>query len=652
MGTRGGHIGQQETIEVPGGEEYPLLARIAGPRDVQQLVPSALPALCGELREFIVRSVSSNPGHLGASLGVVELAVALLYSYTPPEDKLIWDVGHQAYPYKILTGRREAFSQNRRWHGLSGFPSRYESLYDAFGTGHSSTSISAGLGMSVAAQLQGTHYHTVAIIGDGALTGGMAFEALDQGGALQSDLLVILNDNHMSIDPNVGALKDYLLGIATSPAYNHLKGFVWRLLGKLQLPKANIQQHAQQIDQAIKGALLEDSNFFEALGFRYFGPVDGHDPLRLIDVLQDLKRLPGPKLLHCITVKGKGYRPAEENKTLWHAPGRFDYQTGQIIKSDATPRPKFQDVFGKHLVELAQRNLKVVGITAAMPTGTSIRMLQEAYPERTFDVGIAEQHAVTFAAGLATQGYIPFCAIYSTFLQRAFDQIIHDVALQNLHVVFCVDRAGLVGDDGATHHGTFDLAYLRTIPNLHIASPMDARELRAMLDLALLSAGPWVVRYPRGEALEGLPELEKPAVVTLQARKLHTGQDAVVLSVGTIGWNVREAVAQLAHEGLELTHYDVRFVKPLDAAMLTEIATFAHVYTVEEGCLMGGFGSAVLEALADRGYHGTLVRIGLPDRFIRQGHIDELRSEVGLLPAQIAARIRQDLLMAKAPIRA
>lgn len=625
------------------GEEYPLLSRIEGPRDVQLLTPSALTALCGELRAFIIRSVSSNPGHLGASLGVVELTVALLYNYTPPTDKIIWDVGHQAYPYKILTGRRAAFAQNRRWHGLSGFPSRNESTCDVFGTGHSSTSISAGLGMSVAAQLQGSHYHTVAIIGDGALTGGMAFEALDHGGALQSDLTVILNDNHMSIDPNVGALKDYLLEIATSPTYNRAKDFVWHLLGKLQLSKANIQQHAQQIDQAIKGALLEDSNFFEALGFRYFGPVDGHDPLRLIEILQDLKRLPGPKLLHCVTVKGKGYRPAEANKTLWHAPGRFDYRTGQIITNGSSPRPKFQDVFGKHLVELAGRNPHVVGITAAMPTGTSIRMLQEHYPERTFDVGIAEQHAVTFAAGLATQGYIPFCAIYSTFLQRAFDQIIHDVALQNLHVVFCIDRAGLVGDDGATHHGVFDLAYLRMIPNLHIASPMDAQELRAMLDLALLAPGPWAVRYPRGEAPEGVLNLEMPPVVTRRARKLHVGQDAVVLSVGAIGWNVLKAVKQLADMGIQLTHYDVRFVKPLDATMLSEVATFDRVYTVEEGCLMGGFGTAVLEALSDQGYHGTVVRMGLPDRFVRQGHVDELLGEVGLLAPQVAQRIRLDL---------
>lgn len=624
---------------------YPRLSRIAGAADVMQLPPEELAPLAAELREFIVRSVSTNPGHLGASLGVVELTLALLSVYNPEEDRIIWDVGHQAYPYKILTGRREAFVTNRRYGGLCGFPQRAESLCDAFGTGHSSTSISAALGIAMAAKLKGESLHTVAIIGDGALTGGMAFEALNNGGVSQSDLLVILNDNNMSIDPNVGALENYLLDISTSPHYNRVKDYVWRSLSGKGKPRARVRSQAQKVNRALKTALLSGSNLFEAFGFRYFGPIDGHDVEHLRQVLIDLKKIPGPKLLHCLTVKGKGYAPAEQNQTKWHAPGLFNYATGERKAEAQGLPPRYQDVFGDTLLSLARENPKIVAITPAMPTGSSVRTMMEALPERAFDVGIAEQHAVTYAAGLAAEGMVPFCAIYSTFMQRAFDQVIHDVALQNLHVVFCLDRAGLVGDDGATHQGAFDLAYMRMVPNMKVCAPMDEYELAAMLRLAAVSVGPWAVRYPRGHSVGVAAKHEVQGLEDYRARRLAEGNRAVVLSIGTAGQEAAKAVQKLREKGVMVAHYDMRFVKPLDKESLKAAARYEHVYTIEDGALAGGFGTAVQEALADGGYRGSVARFGIPDEFVPHGDIPSLRRACGYDAGSLEKRILRDLAL-------
>lgn len=622
---------------------YPLLSRIAGAADVRKVPPEKLVPLAAELREFIVRSVSTNPGHLGASLGVVELTLALLSVYDPERDRIVWDVGHQAYPYKILTGRMGAFPTNRRYGGLCGFPQRAESLCDAFGTGHSSTSISAALGMATAAKLRGEHFHTVAVIGDGALTGGMAFEALNNGGVSQGDLLVILNDNNMSIDPNVGALERYLLDISTSPRYNRVKDQIWRWLSGKGKPQAKVRTQAQKVNKALKSALLEKSNLFEALGFRYFGPIDGHDVEHMQQVLRDLKNIPGPKLLHCLTVKGKGYAPAEQNQTKWHAPGFFDYATGERRAEAEGLPPRYQDVFGDTLLALAKENPRVVAITPAMPSGSSVLTMMKAIPDRAFDVGIAEQHAVTYAAGLAVEGMVPFCAIYSTFMQRAFDQVIHDVALQNLHVVFCLDRGGLVGDDGATHQGTFDLAYMRMIPNMKVCAPMDEYELEAMLRLAAVSLGPWAIRYPRGR---GEGERARHAVRGLEdyrAHRLTEGDRAVVLSIGAAGNEAEAAVRKLREQGKAVEHYDMRFVKPLDTEALREAARYERIYTVEDGVLMGGFGTAVQEALMDMGYRGRVVRFGIPDTFVPHGNIPTLRRQCGYDRESIYSRILKDL---------
>ena len=619
-----------------------LLEKIEFPIDLREKIQETeLPELCDELREFIIDVVSSKGGHFGASLGVVELTVALHYVFNTPYDQLVWDVGHQAYGHKILTGRREVFHTNRIYKGISGFPKRSESEYDTFGVGHSSTSISAALGMAVASRLKGElDRQHIAVIGDGAMTAGLAFEALNHGGVENTNMLVILNDNCMSIDPNVGALKDYLTDITTSAAYNKVKDEVWNLLGKISKFGPNAQAIVQKVENAIKSSLLKQSNLFESLNFRYFGPVDGHDVNHLVAVLRDLKDIPGPKILHCVTMKGKGYKPAEAGSpTQWHAPGLFNKDTGEIIKvlPKSPQPPRYQDVFGHSIVELAEKNEKIVGITPAMPTGSSLKIMMEAMPDRSFDVGIAEQHAVTFSAGLATQGLVPFCNIYSSFMQRAYDQVVHDVALQNLNVVFCLDRAGFAGADGATHHGSFDLAYFRCIPNMTISSPMNEEELRNLMYTAQLeNAGPFVIRYPRGEGVmtEWKTPFRKIKVGT--GRKVRNGNDIAILSIGHQGNFALAAAEELSEQGIDMAVYDMRFVKPLDELLLHEVfAKFDKVITLEDGSLMGGMGSAILEFMSDHGYHAQVKRLGMSDRFFEHGTQQELYEEAGFSKEQI-----------------
>lgn len=613
---------------------FHYLNNISSPLDLKKLKPEELVEVSHELREFIIDVVSSNPGHFGASLGVVELTVALHYVFNTPYDRIIWDVGHQAYGHKILTGRRDVFHTNRKYNGISGFPKRSESEYDSFGTGHSGTSISAALGMAVGSNLKSEQRHTVAIIGDGSMTGGIAFEGLNHGGSQKNNLLVILNDNNMAIDPNVGALKEYLLDITTSQTYNKIKSDVWNLLGKLNKIGPSTRSMVQKLENALKSALLKQSNLFESLGFRYFGPVDGHDVVYLAQVLNDLKNIPGPKLLHCVTVKGKGFSPAEQNQTAWHAPGVFNKTTGErlVITTNQPSPPRFQDVFGHTMVELAERNEKIVGITPAMPSGCSLNIMMEKMPERTFDVGIAEQHAVTFAAGLAAEGLVPFCNIYSSFMQRAYDQVIHDVALQKLNVVFCLDRGGLVGEDGATHHGVYDLAYMRTVPNIVVCSPLNEEELRNMMFTAQQpEMGPWSIRYPRGNG--SMSDWQKPfkAIEVGTGKILREGDDLAILSIGPLGIQASKAIDKLEAEGISVAHYDMRFVKPLDTNLLTQIGKrFKTIITIEDGALMGGFGSAVLEWLNDNGFDTRVIRLGIPDRFIEHGTPQELYRECGI----------------------
>ncbi|KAB2872119.1 MAG: 1-deoxy-D-xylulose-5-phosphate synthase [Bacteroidales bacterium] len=612
---------------------YKLLEGINSPDDLKKLKLNDLELLSTELRQFIIDVVSTNPGHFGASLGVVELTVALHYVFNTPYDRIIWDVGHQAYGHKILTGRKDVFHTNRKYKGISGFPKRDESPYDAFGVGHSSTSISAALGMSIASGMKMEPRQVVAVIGDGALTGGMAFEGLNHGGSLKSNLLVILNDNNISIDPSVGALKEYLLDITTSKTYNKLKTEVWDLLGKIDKLAPKTRSVIQKMENAVKAALLKQSNMFESMGFRYFGPVDGHDVVYLAKVLDDLKDIPGPKLLHCITVKGKGYSPAEENQTMFHAPGLFNKTTGEriVVTSDKPTPPKYQDVFGETLVELAEKNDKIVGITPAMASGCSMNILMEKMPKKAFDVGIAEQHAVTFSAGLAAEGLVPFCNIYSTFMQRAYDQVIHDVALQNLQVVFCLDRGGLVGDDGATHHGAFDIAYMRSIPNITVAAPMNEEELRNMMYTAQLEGmGPFSIRYPRGNGV--MVDWRKPfkKLEIGKANVLRNGNEIAILTIGHIGNLAAKAADMLEADGISVYHADMRFVKPLDTDVLKYIGeNFKTVVTVEDGCLPGGFGSAALEWLNDNGYNIRVIRLGIPDSFIEHGTQQQLYADCG-----------------------
>lgn len=606
-----------------------LLKRINSPEDLRLLGDEELMVLCKELRDFIIECVSLNPGHFGASLGVVELTVALHYVFNTPYDKIVWDVGHQAYAHKVLTGRRDSFHTNRTYKGISGFPKMKESPYDAFGTGHSSTSISAALGMAVASRLRNENRHHIAIIGDGAMTGGMAFEALNNAGVAQADLLVILNDNGIAIDKSVGALKEYLTDITTSRTYNKLKDEVWKILGAAK----NTRGFFQKIDTALKASILKQSNLFEAMNFRYFGPVDGHDVIRLSRLLDDIKKIPGPKLLHCVTVKGKGFSKAETEQTKYHAPGIFDKKTGEITESPCNKlKPlRFQDVFGLTLVELAKNNEKIVGITPAMLSGSSLNFMMERFPRRTFDVGIAEQHAVTFAAGMASMGYLPYCNIYSTFSQRAYDQIIHDVALQKLNVVFCLDRGGLVGEDGATHHGAFDIAYLRCIPNMIVASPMNEVDLRHMLyTVQQEPVGPVAIRYPRGRGYKLKWQRPFQAFPIGKAEKISDGGDIAVLSFGPVGNYVLQAAKLLRKEDILFTHYDMRFVKPIDEEVLHHVfKNYKKVITIEDGVITGGFGSAVIEFMSQHGYSAQLQCLGIPDRFIEQGKINELHRECG-----------------------
>jgi len=630
-------------MDIKAGE---LLEQINFPADLKKFKEKDLEQICHELRQYIIDVVSVNGGHFGASLGVVELSVALHYVLNTPKDLLVWDVGHQAYGHKILTGRRKDFHTNRVYKGISGFPKRSESEYDTFGVGHSSTSISAALGMAVASVYQGdTEKQHVAVIGDGALTAGLAFEALNHAGIENSNLLVILNDNCMSIDPNVGALKEYLADITTSKTYNRFREDVSQVLNKISSLGPNAHEMVKKIEKSIKGTLLKKSNFFEALNFRYFGPIDGHDVNHLVKILTDLKDIPGPKLLHCVTVKGKGYALAEQDQTKWHAPGLFDKITGEIKKSvsDKPQAPKYQDVFGHTIVELAEQNPKIMGVTPAMPSGCSLNIMMKAMPNRAFDVGIAEQHAVTFSAGLATQGMVPFCNIYSSFMQRAYDQVIHDVAIQKLNVVFCLDRGGLAGADGPTHHGAYDLAYMRCIPNMVVSAPMNEEELRNLMFTAQQeNMGPFSIRYPRGNGV--MPEWKRPlkAIKVGTGRKICDGEEVAILSIGHIGNEAVTACKTLNAEGIHPAHYDIRFVKPLDEKLLHEVFKNYHkVITVEDGCIQGGMGSAVLEFMADHGYAAQVIRLGIPDSYVEHGEQPELWAECGYDVDSIAKTVRK-----------
>ena len=632
------------------------LSQINVPSDLRsKFSVTDLPEISDEVRQYIVDVISEiGNSHFGASLGVVELTVALHYVFNTPEDQLVWDVGHQAYGHKILTGRRDLFHTNRLKGGISGFPKRSESEYDTFGVGHSSTSISAALGMAVANRYKNEKQkHHIAVIGDGAMTAGLAFEGLNHAGfEKDANLLVVLNDNCMSIDPNVGALKEYLTDITTSHTYNKVKDEVWQLLGKVSKFGPDAQKIASKVTHALKGSILKQSNLFESLNFRYFGPVDGHDVVALAKVLEDLKDIPGPKILHCLTKKGGGYKYSEEgDPTKWHAPGVFNKETGEIVKviPKSPQPPKYQDVFGYTIVELAEENDKIMGVTPAMPSGCSLNIMMKAMPDRAFDVGIAEQHAVTFSAGLATQGLTPFCNIYSSFMQRAYDQVLHDVALQNLNVVFCLDRGGLVGADGATHHGAYDMAYMRMIPNMVVSAPMNEEELRNLMYTAQLpNKGPFSIRYPRGNGV--MVDWKKPMreIKIGTGRKVTNGNDIAILTIGHPGNFAQEAIAELAEQGVSVAHYDMRFVKPIDETMLHEVfSKFKKVITVEDGCLMGGFGSAVLEFMVDQKYAAEIVRLGIPDEYIHHGTQEELWADCGFNKGAIVMTVRKMLSIQK-----
>ena len=625
----------------------PLLQTINSPADLKKLSREQLQQVSDELRQYIIDIVSVQGGHFGASLGVIELTVALHYVFNTPYDQLVWDVGHQAYGHKILTGRRDNFITNRKYNGLSGFPKRSESEYDTFGGGHSSTSISAALGMAMAAKYKGeTDRKAVAIIGDGAMTAGLAFEGMNHAGVADTDLLIVLNDNCMSIDPNVGALKEYLTDITTSQTYNRLKDDIWKALGKLPVGSHFSREMASKMEHSIKGFISKSSNLFEALKLRYFGPIDGHNISKLVDTLNDLKNIPGPKLLHVVTIKGKGYALAEKDQTKWHAPGLFDKITGEIYKKRyETPQPpKYQDVFGHTLIELAEKNDKIFGITPAMPSGSSLKFMMDKMPDRAFDVGICEQHAVTLSAGMATQGMKVFCNIYSSFMQRAYDQVIHDTAIQQLPVIFCLDRAGLVGEDGPTHHGAYDIAYMRCIPHMIVSAPMNESELRNLMYTAQLESTtePFVIRYPRGEGV--MPEWRTPfqAIPIGKGRKLKDGRELAFLSFGHPGNFVSAAIRDLKADGLDPAHCDMRFAKPLDKELLQEVfAKFDKIITVEDGTIVGGFGSAILEVAAEYGYKGTIRILGIPDSLVEHGTLRELQHECGFDAPGIATVARE-----------
>jgi len=639
-------------MEIKAGQ---LLRQIDNPADLKKLSKDQMQQVCDELRQYVIDVVSVYGGHFGASLGVVELSVALHYVFNTPYDQLVWDVGHQAYGHKILTGRRDSFPTNRKYHGLSGFPKRSESEYDTFGVGHSSTSISAALGMAMASHYKGEKDRQhVAVIGDGAMTAGLAFEAMNHAGIEKSNVLIILNDNCMSIDPNVGALKEYLTDITTSHTYNELRDNVWKALGKLPVGKNFSREMASKLEASLKGMVSKSSNLFESLQLRYFGPIDGHNIIKLIETLSDLKDIPGAKILHIKTVKGKGYELAEKDQTKWHAPGLFDKVTGEIFKKayDIPQPPKYQDVFGHTIIELAEKNDKVMGITPAMPSGSSLKFMMDKMPDRAFDVGICEQHAVTLSAGMATQGLKVFCNIYSSFMQRAYDMVVHDVAIQKLPVIFCLDRAGLVGEDGPTHHGCYDIAYMRCIPNMIVSAPMNESELRNLMYTAQLESNqlPFVIRYPRGEGVMPEWRTEMKEIKVGTGRKLKDGVDIAILSFGHPGNFAASAIRDVRAEGINPAHYDMRFVKPLDEEMLHEVFSRYHkIITVEDGTVVGGFGSAILEFMNAHGYKADVRIMGIPDRLVEHGTPKQLYEEIGIDGNAIAEVLRE---FALAPVSA
>ena len=624
---------------------YKFLDKIDSPDDLRKLPVEVLPEVCKELREMVIDELSRNPGHFGSSLGVIELTVALHYTFSTPYDRIVWDVGHQAYAHKILTGRRDRFCTNRKLNGLAPFPSPAESEYDTFTCGHASNSISAALGMAVAANLKKeSDRHIVAVIGDGSMSGGLAFEGLNNASATPNNLLIILNDNNMAIDRSVGGMKQYLLNLHTSEGYNRFRNAMSKQMMKWGLLTDERKNAIIRFNNSLKSLLMQQQNIFEGMNIRYFGPIDGHDTLSLIRVMNEIKDMNGPKILHIHTVKGKGYKPAEECATEWHAPGRFDKETGIRIKPAAEGMPPlFQEVFGNTLLELAQANSKIVGVTPAMPSGCSMNIMMREMPERVFDVGIAEGHAVTFSAGMAKDGLMPFCNIYSTFMQRAYDNVIHDVAIQKLNVVMCLDRAGLVGEDGATHHGMFDIAYMRSIPNLTVAAPMDEHELRKMMYTAQLpDMGPFVIRYPRGRGMITDWKCNLKAIPVGKGRLLKEGKDLAVISLGPIGYRAAKAIERIEQEsGISVAHYDLRFVKPLDTEMLGHIGkNFKKVITIEDGILAGGAGSTVMEFMSDGGYDTRVVRMGIEDHFVQHGSVDELYKICGLDEDSIYEKIK------------
>lgn len=631
--------------------KYPLLSQIEYPSDLRKLPVDRLPQVCSELRSFLIDSLSENPGHFASSMGAVEITVALHYVYDTPYDRIVWDVGHQAYSHKLLTGRREAFSTNRKHFGLSGFPNPEESEYDSFIAGHASNSISAALGMAKASELKGEpRRNVIAVIGDASIAGGLAFEGLNNAASARSNLLIVLNDNDMAIANNVGSLNKYLVNINTSKSYNAIRYKLYKAFRKFHLITENHRGIILRFNNSMKALISRQQNIFEGLNIRYFGPYDGHDVIRLVRVFSDLKDMNGPILLHLRTIKGKGYKPAEESPCVWHAPGKFNRETGERVKSTDDGRLRYQDVFGQTLVELARENEKIVGITAAMPTGCSMTYMQEAFPTRAFDVGISEGHAVTFSGGLAKDGMIPFCCIYSTFLQRGFDEIIHDVAIQNLPVIFCIDRAGLVGEDGVTHHGSFDLAYLREIPNMTIASPLDERMLRNLMYTAQLRAdGPFAIRYPRGKCEHKDWKSPMEEVAVGKGQKLRDGDKIAVLSLGPIGNMVGIALDELKSQGICVAHYDMTFLKPLDEELVRDAAIrYKHIITVEDGCVIGGLGSAVADSITTHNYNVTLHKVGVPDKFVKQGSVSELYADCHMDRASLIQLINEILENEKA----
>lgn len=647
------------TIEMGDNNEYNLLTKIDYPSDLRTLQVEQLPVVCEELRKDIIKELSVNPGHLASSLGVVELTVALHYVFDTPYDRIVWDVGHQAYGHKILTGRRDKFCTNRKLHGLKPFPHPDESEYDTFCCGHASNSISAALGMAVAAKLHKEKRKVVAVIGDGSMSGGLAFEGINNVSSTPNDMLIILNDNHMSIDKSVGGMRKYLLQLTTNDTYNTIRYKVAEKLTSWGVLNESRRKGIIRFNNSVKSVLTRQRNIFEGMDIRYFGPTNGHDVVELVRILRIIKEMKGPKILHIHTKKGKGYAPAEKNATVWHAPGKFDFESGERLEAECeTPQPpKFQDVFGKTLLELAEMNPKIVGVTPAMPTGCSMNIMMKAMPNRTFDVGIAEGHAVTFSGGMAKDGLLPFCNIYSSFMQRAYDNIIHDVALMNLDMVLCLDRAGIVGEDGPTHHGAFDLAFLRPIPNLTIASPLDERELRKLMFTAQIKGhGPFVIRYPRGRGSQVDWHCDFEEITVGKGRKLRDGKDIAILSLGPIGTEVSKAImiaekksandkfdnhdASAQGGKLSVAHYDMRFLKPIDEEILHEVGShFKHIITVEDGVIKGGLGSAVLEFMSDNGYDVNVKRIGIPDIFVEHGKVSELYQIVGMDAESIANEI-------------